>query len=350
MDPMWHTIAERIVQGLGVEPGELIDLRDNAGCQEALLETALAIERAGATPLVQVMSADYLERLWAEAPVEHLAQWDRHRQSWMQEIDRVVVLAGAHPNFEAAANQGRDAWQQAQDRLTEIEEARRLPYLLVALPTSQGAKQLGVELAEMESLLLPALEASPAAIRQEIDRVLEIAQGGRELAIHSGRGHMLYLAHGDRPWLSDDGCIDADDRRRGAIVSNMPAGSIYTTVLEGQTRGSLWLEKAGPASQVVFTFEAGRIVSIEAAHGAEQLARQLDSHRGEPRRVSHLGMGLNPRLSHPIGWTLVDEHVHGALFLALGENRYMGGQNESSLNIDYALPGAVLSVDGRAIK
>jgi hypothetical protein len=45
----------------------------------------------------------------------------------------------------------------------------------------------------------------------------------------------------------------------------------------------------------------------------------------------------------------VDEHIHGNLFIALGENRYMGGQNESSLNEDYALAGVSLEMDGRTI-
>ncbi len=313
------------------------------------METALAIERAGATPLVQLVPADYLERLWAEAPVSYLEQWDQHRQAWMGQVDRVAVLAGAHTGFKAAANPGRDAWQQAQYRLTQIEEARQLPYLLVAIPTPQGASQLGLEPAEMESLLLSALEANPEAIRQEINRVLDATRDGNEITIHSVDQHILHLDHGDRTWLSDDGCIDDDDRSRGAIVSNLPAGSIYTTVLEDKTQGSLWLPKAGEATEVVFHFTAGRIDQIEAASGAEYLIRELDSHSGEPRRVSHIGLGLNPYLNRPIGWTLVDEHVHGSLFLALGENRYMGGQNESSLNVDYALPNATLTVGGRVI-
>jgi leucyl aminopeptidase (aminopeptidase T) len=90
---------------------------------------------------------------------------------------------------------------------------------------------------------------------------------------------------------------------------------------------------------------AQRIVAIEAAHGADALARWLDGHTGEPRRVSHIGVGLNPHLRTPIGWTLVDEHIAGVLFLALGENRYMGGQNASSLNHDFALFDASLWVD-----
>jgi hypothetical protein len=35
---------------------------------------------------------------------------------------------------------------------------------------------------------------------------------------------------------------------------------------------------------------------------------------------------------------LVDEHLHDALFLSLVENRYLGGLNTFTLNIDDALP------------
>ena len=45
----------------------------------------------------------------------------------------------------------------------------------------------------------------------------------------------------------------------------------------------------------------------------------------------------------------MDEHIHGGLLISLGENRYMGGQNESSLNVDYAIPQATLLVDGQPI-
>jgi len=201
----------------------------------------------------------------------------------------------------------------------------------------------------LEEILLPALGASVEELQIEIGRVLNKARGGQAITIHSGDDHVLHLEHGDRIWLSDDGCIDEMDRREGAIVSNLPAGSIYTTVIEEKTQGSLWLPRAGEATDVVFHFTAGRIVGIEAASGAELLARELDRHTGEPRRVSHIGLGLNPYLTGPTGWTMVDEHIRGYLFIALGENRYMGGQNESALNVDYALANVALEVDGQTI-
>jgi hypothetical protein len=38
-----------------------------------------------------------------------------------------------------------------------------------------------------------------------------------------------------------------------------------------------------------------------------------------------------------------------SVFIALGENRYLGGQNASSLNVDYAIPGDTVLVDDRLI-
>lgn len=92
------------------------------------------------------------------------------------------------------------------------------------------------------------------------------------------------------------------------------------------------------------------LMQIEAAHGADAFG---DSHSwtvmAASKRVNTVGIGLNPHLRRPIGWTIVDEHIASALFLALGENRYMGGQNASSLNHDFALFGASLAVDGQPV-
>jgi leucyl aminopeptidase (aminopeptidase T) len=221
---------------------------------------------------------------------------------------------------------------------------------LVAVPTQARAAQLGLSLAELEAILLPALALPAAELRAEIARLLAVLEGASEMALYSGAGHVLHLRRGDRPWLSDDGVIDVLDRQRGAVASNLPAGSVYGTVLEDESEGRLWLPRAAGARDVVLTMRGGRITQIEAAEGADALTALFDRHTGEPRRVSHVGLGLNPLLRGPeIGWTLVDEHIHGRVFIAFGENRYMGGQNASSLNVDFSLPGATIKVDGTTI-
>ena len=86
--------------------------------------------------------------------------------------------------------------------------------------------------------------------------------------------------------------IDEQDRLHKTIVSNLPAGSIYTTVVEEQTHGSLYLPSVAlpggaKVNEVIFHFEAGRIGLIEAKNGSDQpgaaqIAAWLDSHSTAP--------------------------------------------------------------------
>jgi len=132
-------------------------------------------------------------------------------------------------------------------------------------------------------------------------------------------------------------------------VNNLPAGAVYTTVVEEATQGSIRISRAAEARDITLHFMGGRAMAIDAAEGKAELDALFARHSGEARRVSHVGIGLNPYLRRDIGWTLVDEHRHGNLLLAMGENRYLGGANRSSLNVDFALPAATLLADGQVI-
>lgn len=339
-------LASRIVDGINAQPGELIQVRDHVDRPDVLAEVLLTIDLAGATPLVDHQSPAYLNRWLAAASPNAIAQSGYQRRRVLEQVDRVVSLSGGVPDFSLAAPDALAAWQQMDDELTSIEESRHLPILVVAVPSAPRAARLGITLETLETHLMPAMLLDATRSRALIDRALKTV-AGNHIVIGTGDSCELHLYHGDRRWHGDDGVIDDEDRRSQTIVSNLPAGSVYTTVLEERTHGRLYLPSAPGASDVTLHFEGGRIVAIDAAHGADDLATWLNSHSGESRRVSHIGIGLNPHLRSPLGWTLVDEHIAGAIFLALGENRYMGGQNASSLNHDFALVGASLAVDGR---
>jgi leucyl aminopeptidase (aminopeptidase T) len=348
---MWRAAAHRIVQGLGVRPGELIQVRCGIDRFEVLLEILLAVETSGATPLTEFTPADYLGRLLTEAPADYLTNWDQHRAGFMRQYDRILVLQGHSLKPGTVPSERLLDWRNATDRLTVIEEERHLPVLVATIPTEERARQLGMTLAKLEEIVLPALDCSVERLQSEIGKVLQTVQDCAMLILQTGPNYILRLKLANRPWLKDDGYIDEVDRAEGAVVSNLPAGSIYTTVMEEATEGSLYLPKARQAREVIFHFEQGRITRIEAAEGAEELEHWLDSHSGEPRRISHIGIGLNPALQQvrPLDWLIVDEHIYGNLFLALGENRYMGGQNVSSLNEDFVIGGATLHADDRLI-
>jgi hypothetical protein len=67
MHPLWPALARRIVQGLGVQPGELIQVRGDVGDLARLQELVLAIEVRGATPRIEIGAAEYLRLLGPDA-------------------------------------------------------------------------------------------------------------------------------------------------------------------------------------------------------------------------------------------------------------------------------------------
>ncbi|MCS6846128.1 MAG: leucyl aminopeptidase [Anaerolineae bacterium] len=342
-------LAWRIVQGVGAQPGELILLLDHAGRDDLLREVAFTIELAGATPLVELAPPEHVARLLASGQREHFAQYDRHRRTWLQHADRSIVLTSGYLDLDGAPPDAVALWSAAQDRLTQIEEARRMPSLIVAVPTSVQAQRLGMSLGALEHLLHEAAAPTLLELQDGIVRAQSRLENAQEIVIRTGGRCELRLVRGNRPILNDDGYIDDLDRERGAVVSTLPAGSIYFTVLEDQTEGSLYLPTAGDVRDVIFHFECGRAMHIEASTGAAELNAFFDAHTGEPRRIGHIKVGLNPRLRRPIGWPLVDEHVRGAVVVAFGENRAIGGQNASSLNEDFIAPDAEIEADGQRI-
>ena len=45
--------------------------------------------------------------------------------------------------------------------------------------------------------------------------------------------------------------------------------------------------------------------------------------------IGELGIGLNPAVGEPSGYTLTDEKILGTVHLALGDNTMLGGVNDS---------------------
>ena len=169
MNDLWPKAAEHMATGLGVKPGELVQVRDGAGRPEILEEVLLAVELTGATPLPELISPSYMRRMLSGATTDYLSRWDHKRQAWMHQTDRVLDLQGAELDESGVPTEKLRAWQEAAHRLTVTEEdIGPLPFSLVAIPTQERAMQLGMSLKELEARVLPALLASTDELRAEI--------------------------------------------------------------------------------------------------------------------------------------------------------------------------------------
>jgi leucyl aminopeptidase (aminopeptidase T) len=243
-------------------------------------------------------------------------------------VNGLIVLGGWLADLADLPSDSVDAWVAAVGRVERALEQRNVPTVVVAVPTEYVAERLGIGLAELEARVLPGLLMSAASLNDRVASLVSALEATPEVELVTDAG-TLTVERGQRPLMVDDGMVDAADVACGAVVSNLPAGSLYWTVVEDATRGEV-----GLADGTVLRFDAGGRV-VDGLYVGE--------------RISHLGIAVNPLVTGTIGWTIVDEHRSGAVFLALGENRYMRGENESAINVDLMPASPTVVVDGTVL-
>ena len=348
---VWDEVAERAVSALDAPAGGLVCVRDRAARPEALLAVLVALARHDLTPSLEVMPNELLDSILRDAPLEHLLHWDRHRALDAARAVGALRLAGGDgPLLEGVDPVRRSAWQQSVARVEAIVELRRIPVVVLAVPTARQAAVLGCDLATLDAAVLPALAIPAADLALSAAQALAAAAASCTLTIRSPGCELAMSAEG-RTWSIDVGEVTPTARDAGAPVVNLPSGSIYTTVVEPSVEGTVRVAVLAGCHDVVLTFEHGRVSRVAAATGnIGSIELLFETSSGEPRRVSHVGLGLNPAVGDAArGWVLVEENAAGSVYIALGENRYLGGENESSLNIDALVTAGSLSAGERVV-
>ena len=322
-----ESLAARIVDAVPTASGPIL-VRDRCGRSELVDAVVAECVQRRLEPVVERVDNARLRGLIASTPVEALARWDLDRQHDTERVSAVISLGGWPLDTEGLPPASLDAWGAAVGRTETAMEHRRVPMVVVAVPTAEVAAALDTTLGELDACVLPSVALSSADLCGTIAPLIEVLVAASVIEVHTAAG-VLVARRGERPLLVDDGVIDAADMAIGATVSNLPAGSVYWTVIESETRGDVLL---GDGSVLRFD-GAGRVCD--------------GTYAGE--RVAHIGIATNPLVTRPIGWTIVDEHRPGAVFVALGENRYMGGNNESAINIDLLPESPTVTADSVTI-
>ena len=323
---MVDPFVRRIVDALPTATGKIL-IRDRAGHRGLVELVAQECVARELIPLVEHVSNADLRRVIGTSSPAELSCWDVERVGVAGEIGGLIVLGGLRLDLAGLASEGVAAWSAAMGRVEAVIDGRCVPTVVVAVPTQDVATNLALTIEALEAKVVPSILLSASELIAATTGVVDGLARGSSIELRTPGGS-LFVERGTRPLLIDDGVVDAEDIRAGATVSNLPAGSVYWTVLEDATRGRVEL-----IDGTVLEFGPdGRVTTGEFA--------------GE--RVSHLGIATNPLVSGSIGWTIVDEHRAGTVFLALGENRYLGGENASAINVDL-LPASPTVLIGEAM-
>lgn len=305
---------------------------------------ALECSKVGASPIVSVESDSYIHRLLSETPIEFLKKTAKHMLALIRSCDVIITVGMERKNPAALSD-------LPEERLTAYRIGRK-PWIDVAydgqrrlvgtdFPTKEQAAAYGLDFPALHDVYWRAMAVDYEALTQRASKVAQTLRKAGKVHITSAKGTDVVVGFQGRVIHIEDGVIGEADVAVGHPFANLPAGEVYVAPLEDRTDGRVIFDLAFHQGKKIedleVEFNSGIIRPIKATCGLEVFCQVLENSQGDKDRIGELGIGLNSEIEKVIGFALLDEKIMGTVHLAIGDNRFMGGVNDSDLHWDLVI-------------
>jgi aminopeptidase len=351
--------AKLLRQCAPVRPGERVTVLGRADSLDFCEALELECRRLGALPFIVVGSDTALLATLTDPLIsdESLAEPSPQLLAALTESDLVITtfFERADPHrFRNVPPERMRALRQSEEKPSDIIFDGRRRWLGTEVPTAQQAIALGSNWPTLHNLFWRAMQVDYRPIMAQAQRIAAKMERAQILHLSDSSGRTdLYLEIGGRPIERDDGVIGPEDVEKGQLYLNMPSGEVCFAPLEQSAHGRAYIKSAfwqgQPVRGLELEFENGYVRPVRAETGLEIFRETVENAGGDAARLGEFGLGLNPAVTAVTGFLLLDEKMLGTAHLALGENRPLGGINNSALHWDLVVQNATLALDGEVI-
>ncbi|HJW75210.1 MAG TPA: aminopeptidase, partial [Thermoleophilia bacterium] len=344
-----RAVARRIVRECaGVSAGEDVYIEGRLDSAVYLELLAFECELVGGRPIVVMQSDEHILRRLTELPEEQLAT---KAQPWIDATKAADVVFSVHMEdgdpalFSAVPAAKLGAMRRGRKLLADhiYDGSRR--WIGTDFPSPAQARAYGVPWEAFAETFWRALDVDYRLLQERAGRVCAVLEKAQTVRVRSPKGTDLTMRIAGRPVDQDVGVVSA-----ATPLSNLPAGEVCLAPLEDGADGRVVFDLAfwdgRRIEDLEVEFERGRCRARGAAQGLEIFTGTLASASGAADVIAELGIGLNPEVTEATGFMLTDEKILGTVHIAVGENRILGGVNESSLHWDLLVMQASLEADG----
>jgi aminopeptidase len=355
-DPDFERLAGLIADCSRLAPGETVTILVQPVSQP--LAEALIVEcyRRGATPLAVVRLEEAEVAALCTAPAEYLSQRHANLIALIGQTDVIIPLYCQYQNPALQAQippAKMAAYMQSRVPFQKVlyDGGRRI--VITDFPTSAQAEFYGVSFPEYWETFWRAMEIDYEALRRRVADLTAFLQGREEVHLLSAKGTDVRLRIGGRQVFGDDGLVGLPGETDRDILLNLPSGEVCLAPQEDGAEGVVVFDFAfvggSRVTDLEVRFERGRATFVAAAEGLDRVEEFFASGTGDPYVIAELGIGANPSLTEPYGSILMDEKIAGTVHLALGDNRTMGGANETSIHQDFIILAPRATCDGELL-
>jgi len=356
LDRSLRVLAEKVVRdSLRVTGTDVVVV--NTWDWTSDLASALALEcfRVGADVLMTLYTDDFYFEHLKILSEEDLRQTSRHCLE-LADYTSVEIFVGApedHSRFKdvpasktAANAQGEKVhWEKSR------EKRIRTAALEFSIVHPRAAKTYRFNYLSWKKTVQSAVMVDYHDVSESGGRLASILGKGRNVRIKQGNETDLRFEIAGRiPYVSD-GVIDEADMERGQVFTSLPAGTVAVapieTTVSGRVRFDLPLPRSGKLIWgIEWKFEKGRLVSFNARQNLSAVKGRWEAAKGDKDRMGSLILGINPRARFGFN---IDSLVRGAVSIGIGENRQLGGENNTDFSVAGTLGKATVELDGTPI-
>ena len=200
------------------------------------------------------------------------------------------------------------------------------------------------------------MSADFALIKKHMGEMSPLLRRKRIVNVKSDAGTNVTFEVSWREWKLDDNGIC----NRPRMLTNLPAGKIFTLPREGTMNGTVVIDGSWDSALVdepiVLQIEDGLVVDVKGGTAAAQIrqafgeaAKRLRSKDQENVwTVAEFGFGMNPQ-ARLIGSVLEDEKRLGTAYFSIGDNTTLGGTSAVGIHVSGVMDSPSIWLDETVI-
>ena len=354
---MVSRISQNIVhQSLRIKENDVVQIIASRHMLDLADEVTIESRKAGA----ETSTIFWSEPVWywslAELPLEWLRGPSKTDLALLDVVTAVVNLEGvADPKPMAkisserwAANsEGADHWYRKY-----MERKPRTATLALTNVTPQRARAYGFSYPAWKRNIESSLKADYSKISATGKKLQNLFDNSlQEVHVTASNGTDLSFRLAGRKSVMDDGIIDDSDLASGSFETTLPAGLINIAPDEQTANGNVVFDLPVPQrgkliGGLAWHFRNGQLTKFVAAKNSEMVLPIWEGSTGEKSRFGSFGIGFN--YAAKVGF-LNSAIASGAVTLGIGENKILGGKNESTFGFQGTLRRSTVVIDGQTV-
>ena len=352
---MVSRIAQNVVtQSLRIREDDVVLITASRHTLDLADEMATECRKAGA----ETTTAYFSEPVWYWSLQNLPLEWLRGASKIdLALLDVVTAFIDTHEVADprpmtkipaerwAANSEGADHWYRKF-----LDRKVRSATLTIGLVTPQRARSYGFAFPAWKRAVENALRADYSRIAATGRKLRELLDGtSHEVHITSKNGTDLKFRLAARKCMVDDGILDDEDLSAGTFQTTLPAGSVYVAPDETSANGTVVFDLPIPQRGrlirgLSWSFENGQVRRFVAEKNGDMIIPLWEKSSGDKSKFGVFGLGIN----HAAKAGYLDNTiVHGAVTLGIGDNKLIGGRNESTFGFQGTLQRSTVMINGR---